>query len=167
MHRVIVDCFRVGHDRRRPYRNAYVHLLRREGVPIEQGEDEAGAWMDLSQRVSGAGGRGMRPRKEGRCYGRKYAGDRLAPLIRYLRAQVGRPWDDVWSEMRRTVPGRGTMNLHLYEHVAMQILLAPLFYEDGTPADNERGLSPFTCHPLWFRGWVCPRTGILKAAARG
>src|SRR5262249_35468799 len=30
--------------------------------------------------------------------------DFLAPLRRYLRAQVGRPWDKVYSEIRKAVP---------------------------------------------------------------
>jgi hypothetical protein len=49
-------------------------------------------------------------------------GDRLAPLHRYLDRQVGRPWNDVWSEIcahadRRSLRGFHLRNGHVQHEV--------------------------------------------------
>lgn len=44
-------------------------------------------------------------------------GDRLAPLRRFLGSAVGRPWDDVWSEICAATNRRSIKGHHLVSHV--------------------------------------------------
>ncbi len=46
--------------------------------------------------------------------------DFLAPLRRYLRSQVGRPWDKVFSEIRKAVPA-GLHGDHLWMHIRSMV----------------------------------------------
>src|SRR5579872_2309186 len=39
--------------------------------------------------------------------------DLLGPLRRYLHAQVGRPWDKVWSEITETLDNRSLTGQHI------------------------------------------------------
>jgi hypothetical protein len=52
--------------------------------------------------------------------------DKLSPLRRWLSAQVGRPWDKIYSEIKkkfdiRTTPGRHIVYDHLLHSVALSI----------------------------------------------
>jgi hypothetical protein len=47
--------------------------------------------------------------------------DRLGPLRRYLRKQVGRPWDKVWSEITRTLDNRSLSGQHIFEHIRWEV----------------------------------------------
>lgn len=42
--------------------------------------------------------------------------DNLGPLERFLMSCAGRPWNDVWSEIRRTCDHRNVRDQHLIEH---------------------------------------------------
>jgi hypothetical protein len=46
----------------------------------------------------------------------KYLSDLLSPLKRWLRAQVNRPWDKVWSELCAGIDTRGVIGRHLMDH---------------------------------------------------
>lgn len=48
---------------------------------------------------------------------RKWLNENLNPLERYLHAQIGRPWDKVYSEICRTIDGRSTVKQHVLLHV--------------------------------------------------
>ncbi len=75
--------------------------------------------------------------------------DRLSPLRKYLRAQVGRPWNKVWSEICADLSPRSTMHEHLRDHVLREV------ERDGI--GSRTGF------------WVDPRTGLLRhgSAHRG
>ena len=47
--------------------------------------------------------------------------DLLSPLERWLRAQVGRPWDAVYSEVVRTAGRDSTSGRHLIEHAERMV----------------------------------------------
>lgn len=95
--------------------------------------------------------------------GWKYAGkrtkrlsDRLGPLKRYLRRSVGRPWDEVYSELRAGISTRTQVQLHVLEHLRQMVTLPhELDAEDVTR--TRKG---------WpVRGaYVCPRSGVLRWA---
>jgi len=53
----------------------------------------------------------------------KYSGDRLAPLFRYLRKQVGRPWRVVHSELCRAFDKRSLRGYHLHSHITNVLVL--------------------------------------------
>jgi hypothetical protein len=50
----------------------------------------------------------------------KELSDHLGPLRRYLRRQVGRPWDKVYSEIRRGLPD-GMHGEHIMSHVRSDV----------------------------------------------
>lgn len=47
--------------------------------------------------------------------------DNLGPLLRYLAAQVGRRWDDVYSEIRNTLPKGNAAIDHVMTHVMQAV----------------------------------------------
>ncbi len=47
--------------------------------------------------------------------------DRIAPLVKFLRANVGRPWDKVFSEICEHADARSLRGKHLREHVEFEV----------------------------------------------
>jgi hypothetical protein len=47
----------------------------------------------------------------------KWLNENLAPLKRYLRSQLGRPWDKVFSEIRKNLDTRSALGLHVMQHL--------------------------------------------------
>ena len=47
--------------------------------------------------------------------------DLLGPLRRYLRKQVGRPWDKVWSEITRNLDSRSLSGQHIFDHIQWEV----------------------------------------------
>ena len=84
--------------------------------------------------------------------------DRLAPLRRYLRAQVGRPWAQVWSEICAEADARTVLGFHLRTHVNGYVDTACTVDRDGVVWRSPgRHRWPF---------WVDPRNGLLRREAR-
>ena len=52
-----------------------------------------------------------------RRYGTKSFSDNLAPLYRFLRTNVGRPWNKVWSEMCAHICFDNPVQKHILGHV--------------------------------------------------
>ncbi len=88
----------------------------------------------------------------------KYFNDYLAPLRRYLKKQVGRYWDEVYSEIRAVVKPNSTTNIHVYQHLDREVE-KHVKYIDGEPYSLDNG------YPIRSL-YVCPDSGILKAAPR-
>lgn len=81
-------------------------------------------------------------------YGRSQ-GDRLSPLRQYLRSNVGRKWDDVYSEICAVNDKRTILGFHLITHLRQYVWTGPL--------DTARGYH----YPQFFAD---PATGILYEA---
>lgn len=79
---------------------------------------------DLPGRISG-----LRLAKKTGHY--KYFSDLLGPLRRYLRSNVGRPWDKVYSELCENLDKRKTTGRHVFEHVETEVALNCYEAEDG------------------------------------
>ena len=90
---------------------------------------------------------------------RKEFSDYLAPVKGFLRKSVGRPWDDVWSEIDSHLSVASTTQRHVLGHVEDYVEMNAVEQADGSITDY-RG------YPLsTFRGlslYVCPSSGILK-----
>jgi hypothetical protein len=80
--------------------------------------------------------------------------DLMGPLRRYLRKQVGRPWNDVWSEICEN--NKDYMGEHLKLHVEWEVITDCWLDENGE-LTGERGW-------LFYRPrlYVHPTTGILS-----
>jgi hypothetical protein len=50
-------------------------------------------------------------------YGYRSLNENLAPLRRYLRAQIGRPWNKVFSEICAGIDRRNTVQQHIHQHI--------------------------------------------------
>lgn len=88
--------------------------------------------------------------------------ENLAPLRRYLRKQVGRPWDKVYSEICQTLDTGSTVKQHVREHIEDFVLtkvridaygqfFAATWYDQPEPPQHWRADM-----------YVDPRDGLLK-----
>jgi len=96
--------------------------------------------------------------------GGKFLSDRLAPFIRWLHKQVGRPWDKVWSEIADTSRGLGIRNHHLRQHVDDFVIRKARFEDGALYSYNPDDINGYYGVYVGSEGklYVCPRTGILK-----
>jgi hypothetical protein len=101
------------------------------------------------------------PRREsiGRRGGRtKQFNEHLGPLRRYLRRQLGRPWNKVFSEICRHIRLDSAVQSHVRDHVS-DIVATDVIVWNGV-------LCIPSGYPLRKSGWmelyVCPRTGLLR-----
>jgi hypothetical protein len=90
-------------------------------------------------------------------YSAKWFTDVLGPLQRFLRRSVGRPWNDVYSEMCASLDKRKTTGQHIFDHV-----------KDMVTANCFMGANGKVCHLRWGRDqveveelYVHPQTGLL------
>jgi hypothetical protein len=93
-------------------------------------------------------------------YDNKDFTDHIMPLYRYLWSCVGRPYDEVWSEICAAVPSNNTVDQHLKGHVKdeltinMQMVDGVLWeYSKYGTTRQVRGL------------YVDPGDGIIRATA--
>lgn len=118
-------------------------------------EKTARAWDRAPKHAGMKGARGRRT---------KWLNENLAPLIRFLRSHVGRPWSLVRSELTSVLSMSSAVQKHVLDHVR-QLVSERVLSKDGALYDatgswrldgNNR-----------FRGgfFVCPRTGLLRDAA--
>ncbi|HEX3678586.1 MAG TPA: hypothetical protein VHU90_02595 [Galbitalea sp.] len=57
--------------------------------------------------------------------------DSLGPLRGYLRKQIGRPWDKVWSEIATTLDSRSLTGRHIFDHIRWEVELDAWLGDDG------------------------------------
>lgn len=96
----------------------------------------------------------MRPRVGG--WNLKERHDWTAPLERYLASQVGRAWDDVYSE----ICAHNSIHSYTQRDVreAVDYLVhTNIVIEDGAPHTTEG-------NRIWRNFWVHPETGVLTKA---
>ena len=69
--------------------------------------------------------------------------DLLGPLRRYLRKQVGRPWNNVWSEIVRSLDSRSLSGQHIFDHIRWEVEQQVWLSPDGSLYRNRwSGLVP-------------------------
>jgi hypothetical protein len=84
--------------------------------------------------------------------------DKLSPLRRYLRSNVGRPWNKVYSEISATIDRRSVSGNHLHEHIRETVPQHCFVAKDG----KIHMPSQFIFGPREVEGfYVHPRTGLL------
>ncbi len=83
----------------------------------------------------------------------KLLNENLAPLKRYLRSNVGRPWNKVFSEISQHINVNSAVQLHIRQHLDHYVTL------DASKVEkiwvNTRG------EPVWSPFVVNARTGLL------
>lgn len=93
--------------------------------------------------------------------GTKGLNENLAPLRRWLRSQVGRPWDKVYSELSLVVSARSAVQQHVRDHVP-DLVRIHVFERDGTVYAHRRWGVPEPVGSRRTELYVCPRTGLLR-----
>jgi hypothetical protein len=98
--------------------------------------------------------------------GSKHFGEHLNPLYAWLRRQVDRPWNAVYSDLCRTLDRRSVVQNHLFQHLYDQIE-AKTEWRDGEVWVKPRWGD---LHPLaksYAELYVHPCTGILLVNRAG
>jgi hypothetical protein len=108
------------------------------------------------------------PRIEAMSRGRgtKRLNENLAPLLRFLRRSVGRPWNAVHSEICAQISANSAVQKHVLDHVRQMVetnavLIAGQPYEPialGTRRDRYLPI----CSRRMRAFYVCPHTGLLQ-----
>lgn len=96
----------------------------------------------------------------------KSLSENLAPLVRYLRKQRGRRWDDVYSEICAGLDTASTVKMHVRAHLEDYVLIRISTGRNGELLDGGREIGREQ------RGYWClhefyvdPDDGILKDRA--
>jgi hypothetical protein len=80
---------------------------------------------DLPRRISGSRSKYIRGGEI------KFFSDLLGPLRRFLRSNIGRPWDQVYSEMKEFLDDRKVTGRHIFEHVDSEVETHAFIDPDG------------------------------------
>jgi hypothetical protein len=98
--------------------------------------------------------------------GTKQFNEHLRPLRRYLRKQVGRPWNLVFAEICVHIRQDSVVQSHVRDHIPDIVEIAAIEI-DGVAC---HGVGYRLGRPLvashWMELYVCPRTGLLKKIKR-
>ena len=153
MSKVVTERPRSGHANHNP-NNKMIRRLQTTEVDEDGGVDTAASHRGKVQ---------MRPKG---TMDRKEFSDHIMPLRRALQSAVGRPWDDVYSEIVKCVP-KGTLGEHIREHIRWEVE-RDIRMEDGAPMVlwGKRGWRPLLTEGRRTNLFVNPDTGILSAAPR-
>ena len=93
-----------------------------------------------------------------RHYNNKELNENLAPLLRFLDSRVGRPWNDVYSEICANIRPDSTVQQHVLDHVKQYVNTKVRRNEDGELWDYDGRPGPLG---NWTRFYADPDTGIL------
>jgi hypothetical protein len=130
MHKVIVERERHGSTQRN----------RKWGTRIAYVPD--GDYDDQPKFASSARGRQY-------AYAQKRLSDVLGPLRGFLRSNIGRPWDKVFSELRQELDVRKVTGRHIFEHLEWMVETECSIGRDRKVYGYPRGyeVTGFYVHP--------------------
>jgi hypothetical protein len=94
----------------------------------------------------------------------KWLNENLRPLVRFLRANVGRPWDKVRSEIAAQVSCRSALQKHVLDHLRDYVKEDVRVEGRTVVFKGWRGFEPLVSRGTWVRFYVCPRTRLLRLA---
>ncbi len=99
---------------------------------------------------------------------RKCFGENFAPLRRWLRAQVGRPWDCIYSEACQVIKPDSTVRNHIKVHL-LEMVERHTFWRDGEVWCFRQGWNASeipVAHigASWASFYVNPSSGLLCEA---
>jgi hypothetical protein len=98
---------------------------------------------------------------------RPFFSENLNPLYRYLDAQVGRPWDKVYSEIRAHVNADTAVQYHILQHLYDRLAVRVWREDDGILwYQPEWGRSLPLDQGWHVRLYVCPDTGLIRRIKR-
>ncbi len=94
--------------------------------------------------------------------------ENLNPLRRYLSAQVGRPWDKVYAEIRSRIDTSNAVQYHILQHLYDRLAVKVWEDDQGRLCHQPRYGHPEPLSARWSRIqlYVCPRSGLLRRVKR-
>ena len=95
-------------------------------------------------------------------YSAKWFTDVLGPLERFLRSRVGKPWNDVYSEMCASLDKRKATGKHIFDHAMNMVEIHCFMGLKGKVCCLRWGVEECEVYGLY----VHPRTGQLCHAER-
>lgn len=94
-------------------------------------------------------------------YGHPWLNENLSPLRRFLLAQVGRPWNKVYSEISSGIDRRNTVQLHVFAHLD-DMIATQVEWRDGRWVDLKNRMLSFRKPEVLSQPmYVDPRTGLI------
>ncbi len=143
MAKILVERPRTGARRRsRLYRN----ILREHGDEALPNHEGMGRSHSFSAQTKGLN-------------------ENLAPLVRFLRSRVGRPWNEVHSEIMEHVSFDNAVQQHIMQHL-WEYVERHVDIIDGKPVPRMMRSYPGD-GVLWSKFYVDPRDGFLRENPRG
>ena len=95
-------------------------------------------------------------------YGSRNLNENLAPLRRYLHAQIGRPWNKVFGEICAGIDRRNTVQQHIHQHIA-DFIAINVEVHDGQLVDLANRWKFLRTHSgLSQELYVDPRSGLIR-----
>ncbi|HSQ58369.1 MAG TPA: hypothetical protein VLM40_21795 [Gemmata sp.] len=95
----------------------------------------------------------------------KHFNEHLGPLRRFLDANVGRPWNKVYSEICQHVDRGNVVQKHILTHLFEYVVTNVILIE-GEPCCGEayarRYGQPLRTSVRYHQWYVCPRSGLLR-----
>jgi hypothetical protein len=101
----------------------------------------------------------------GRGYATKELNENLQPLQRYIARHEGRPWRLVHAEISQRLSVRSAVQKHVLDH--LREIVVESVWKEGDEifhADRFGGVRRLESLGSWRRYYVCPKTGLLRAA---
>jgi hypothetical protein len=96
-------------------------------------------------------------------YDCKHLSDVLRPLKGFLFKNVGRLWDDVYSELCQSLDRRSVSGQHVFQHMKDYVEINTYFAEDGSLWTNgRRGPEPVLSYYQPGSFYVHPVSGVLS-----
>ena len=95
-------------------------------------------------------------------YGYRSLNENLAPLRRYLHAQIGRPWNKVFSEICAGIDRRNTVQQHIHQHIRDFIAIDVDLREDRLIDLRPRWALLRRDSGITQELYVDPRTGLIR-----
>ncbi len=95
-------------------------------------------------------------------YGYRNLNENLAPLRRYLRAQLGRPWNKVFSEICAGIDRRNTVQQHIHQHIR-DFIAIDVEVREGRLVDRADRWKFLRSDFGFFQElYVDPRSGLIR-----
>jgi hypothetical protein len=95
-------------------------------------------------------------------YGYRELNENLAPLRRYLHAQIGRPWNKVFSEICAGIDRRNTVQQHIHQHIR-DFIAIDVDIREGRLVDlGARWGFLRSDFGIFQELYVDPRTGLVR-----
>lgn len=99
-------------------------------------------------------------------YMQKSFDEYLAPLKRFLQRRVGRPWDDVYSEIRQYLRAKTAVHLHVLQHLDDMVVLRA-WMEDGLLYGINSTGRPVRVHWSRWCAYYVDGKGVLQEIPAG